>query len=189
MRHHKKDHPIITPDVDEETADLQTSKTQMKCAMHALQSLGEQLITLKKDELTALALPERLFDAIMEAKRITDWGAVKRQKQYIGKLMRDVDANTIQAHLDTLHGTSQVHNAWFHRLEKIRDSLLADDQALAALLCEYPTIQVQSLRICIRNARKERSEHRPPKYFRALFQMLKEMMPAPSIQSTTGEEQ
>ena len=184
MHNHGKNNLSIHHLQDENTACSEVSKTQIKQAMLALQSLGERLITLKKTELEALALPEKLFDAILEAKKITHWSAIKRQKQYIGRLMRDVDTKPIQTYLDAIHGVSQEHNAWLHRLEKLRESLLTTDQALQALLSQYPHVNVQALRTLIRNVHKEKMENKPPKHFRALFQMLKALIPEPcNIQS------
>lgn len=155
------------------------SKTQIKNAMLALQNLGEALIELKKSELVALSLPENLFDAILEAKKLTHWGAIKRQKQYIGRLMRDIDSTPIKAYLDALNQVSDVHNAWLHPLEKLRESLLKDDKAVQDFLSICPTTDLQALRTLIRNARKEREANHPPKHFRALFQRLKEIIPEP----------
>lgn len=167
--------------LENEPAPQEPSKTRVKQAMLTLQSLGEQLITLNKQELHTLALPEKLHEAILEAKRITDWGAIKRQKQYIGRLMRDVDAAPLQAYMDNINGVSKEHTAWLHRLEKLRESLLAEDQALASLLNDYPSTEIQILRTLIRNARKEKIDNKPPKHFRALFQKLKELIPEPSL--------
>jgi ribosome-associated protein len=171
----------LPPDnLNEESATHDISKTKVKQAMLALQALGEQLIELKKSELDALALPERLLEAILAAKRLTHWGAIKRQKQYIGRLMRDIDPAPIQAYLTTIQGVSQEHNAWLHRLEKLREALLVDDHALQLLLTEHPDTDVQALRTLIRNVRKERAEGKPPKHFRALFQLLKKMIAEPA---------
>lgn len=155
------------------------SKTQIKNAMLALQALGEALIALKKSELLALSLPENLLDAILEAKKLTHWGAIKRQNQYIGRLMRNIDSAPIKTYLDALNQVSDVHNAWLHRLEKLRESLLKDDKAVQDFLSICPTTDLQALRTLIRNARKEREANHPPKHFRALFQRLKEIIPEP----------
>ena len=172
-----------------ETEENLPSKTQIKNAMLQLQELGEQLITLKRSELLQLSLPEKLIDAIVEAKRLTHWGALKRQKQYIGRLMRDIDHAPIQAYLDSLNNVNEAHNAWLHRLEKCRESLLSNDQALQKLLEDHPQADKQALRTLIRNARKEREENRPPRYFRELFQTLKKLIPEPAVAITSSTQE
>ena len=189
MRNNIPPHFSPNTDANEESETHDISKTQVKQAMLALQSLGEQLIELKKSELEALALPEKLFDAIIEAKKLTHWGAIKRQKQYIGRLMRNVDPAPIQTYLAKVNGISQEHTAWLHRLEKLREELLTHDQALQLLLNDYPNTDVQALRTLIRNARKERAADNPPKYFRALFQTLKKMIAEPAIPKDQTEEE
>lgn len=157
------------------------SKSQKKREMKDLQSLGDQLVKLSNEHLRTLDLPERLLDAVREAKRLTAWGAISRQSQYIGKLMREVDPTPIQALLDRLQGKSDEHSAWLHQLERTRERLLADDKALQDLLTKHPQADAQYLRTLIRNARKERDEQKPPKNFRVLFQSLKELMPEPEL--------
>lgn len=186
MRKNKENSAPKDDTFDLETEDGLPSKTQVKNAMLALQTLGEQLITLKKNELLSLLLPENLIDAILEAKKLTHWGAIKRQKQYIGRLMRDIDPAPIQTYFDRINNVSHTHTAWLHRLEKLRESLLNEDQALQKLLEAYPQTNIQALRTLIRNARKEREENKPPKYFRELFQMLKEIIPEPEIPPVTS---
>jgi ribosome-associated protein len=171
----------LAPILNEESEQHDSSKTKVKQAMLALQALGEQLIALKRSELEALALPEKLLDALIEAKKLTHWGAIKRQKQYIGRLMREIDPAPLQAYLATVQGVSQEHNAWLHRLEKLREALLIDDHALQLLVIDYPHIDVQALRTVIRNARKERAADKPPKHFRILFQLLKQIINEPAL--------
>lgn len=185
-----RENTILKNNTDEvETEDSLPSKTQIKNAMLELQGLGEQLIPLKRSELLQLSLPEKLIDAILEAKRLTHWGALKRQRQYIGRLMRDIDPVPIQAYLDSINHVNQAHNAWLHRLEKLRGSLLTQDKALEQLLATYPQTDRQALRTLIRNARKEREESKPPRYFRELFQLLKEMIPEPASPIRHSQEE
>lgn len=157
------------------------SKSQRKRDMKDLQALGDRLVKLSNENLRTLNLPERLYDAVREAKRLTAWGAISRQSQFIGKLMRDIDPTPIQALLDRLQGKSDEHSAWLHLLERTRERLLSDDKALQDLLSKHPEADAQYLRTLIRNARKERDEQKPPKHFRVLFQSLKELMPEPEL--------
>ena len=162
---------------DEELVDLPPSKTKIKKQMLELQNLGEQLAALNKDQLKELELPENLRDAINEVKRMTKFGAISRQMQYIGRLMRDVDAAPIIAKLEVWNGTSRQHIAWLHQVENWRDRLLAEPDALTELLAAYPQSDAQRLRALIRNALKEKELQKPPKSFREIFQVLREIIP------------
>ena len=162
---------------DEELIDLPPSKTKIKKQMLELQNLGEQLAALNKDQLNELDLPENLRDAINEVKRMTKFGAISRQMQYIGRLMRDVDAAPIIAKLEVWNGTSKQHITWLHQVENWRDRLLADPNALTELLAAYPQSDVQHLRTLIRNALKEKEMQKPPKSFREIFQILRDIIP------------
>lgn len=173
----------VTADDDEE---LPPSKTKIKKQMHELRDLGKELTELGKDQLAQLALPENLRDAIREIKNINKFGAQRRQMQYIGKLMRDVDTAPILAKLDAWKGTSQQHIGYMHQLERWRERLLQSDSALTELLAAYPQADAQRLRTLIRNAQKESenylAEHpmevgKPPKNFREIFQVLREIIP------------
>ena len=81
---------------DSDEIDLPPSKTKVKKQMHDLQELGEQLTELSKEHLAELDIPENLRDAVREMKKIKSFGAIKRQMQYIGKLMRDIDPAPVQ---------------------------------------------------------------------------------------------
>lgn len=172
------------PILDEESAESLydgPSKSQRKRDMLALQDLGIALTELGKEQWKKLDLPEALLTALADAKKITAHGALKRQRQYIGKLMRDVDPVPIQAYLDTLKGDNDVHNAWLHHLERTREALLASDDAFSDLLAEHPDVDIPDLRQLVRNARAERGTDKPPKHYRALFQFLKELYPEPAL--------
>ncbi|WP_148716176.1 ribosome biogenesis factor YjgA [Chitinolyticbacter meiyuanensis] len=168
------------------------SKSQMKRDMTALQDLGEALIPLEPKVLQTLDLPERLYNALIEAKRLKANGAIARQKQYIGKLMRDVDPAPIQALLDARAGVSDRHNAWLHQLERARERLIGDAKTVEAFVEQHPGLDIQRLRQLIRAAQKERADAAagkqvPPKAFRELFQLLKEIIPEPPLVPDTEE--
>lgn len=167
---------------------LPVSKTRRKQEMHALQDMGEQLIQLDIKRLAELDLPETLADAILEAKRIRKHGALRRQRQLIGKLMRDVDPAPIQEKLDAWNGLSSQHTAWLHLLERWRERLLADELALGELGQKYPTADLQQLRLLTRNAEKERLANKPPKSFRTLFQELQKIIPEGSREPAGNNE-
>jgi ribosome-associated protein len=160
--------------------ELPPSKTQIKKQMHELRDLGEELTDLSKDQLAQLDIPENLRDAVREMHRINKFGAQRRQLQYIGKLMRDVDPAPIVAKLNAWKGYSQQHTAYMHQLERWRDRLLESDTALTELLADHPETDVQRLRALIRNAQKEQVAGKPPKNYREIFQVLKEIIPEPA---------
>jgi ribosome-associated protein len=172
-------------DLPEDEAGLTLpSKSQLKRESEALQKLGEALVDLNRAQLAQLDLPEKLVTAVLDCQRLGNGPALKRQRQYIGKLMRDVDAAPIRAYLDRLKGNDAQQLAWLQRIERQRDALLASDEAVQALIAEHPDLDIQALRQRVRNARAERAaiaagQHKPPKHFRALFQFLKALYPAP----------
>ncbi len=163
--------------VDDEV--LPPSKTKIKKQMHELRDLGKELTELSKDQLAQLDIPDGLRDAVREMKNINKFGAQRRQIQYIGKLMREVDPAPIIARLDGWKGKSQPHIAYAHTLERWRERLLESDQALTDLLAAHPGCDVQRLRALIRNTHKEKAANRPPRSFREIYQALREIIPEP----------
>jgi len=163
--------------------DLPPSKTKIKQQMHDLQDIGEQLVELSNDRLKELDLPERLFDAVREMKRINKFGAQRRQMQFIGRLMREVETAPIVAKLEVWSGKSHQHIAWLHQIERWRDRLLEDESALTELLADHPAADAQRLRALIRNALKEKEQAKPPKSYREIFQILREIMPEQTAQT------
>lgn len=156
--------------------EIWVSKTQKKKQMDELQDLGMALTELSSETLKKMALPEDLYEAVREYKKITSNSAVKRQRQYIGRLMRDIDPEPIRTFLAKLKGDNQAHNAFLQRVEQARSRLLADDHALTAFMADFPHADAGSLRTLIRNARKEQEQQKPPKNFRALYQEIKQVM-------------
>ena len=138
-----------------------------------LQSLGAALVALPESQLNGLGLQSPLLDAVMEAKRITSHEAKRRQLQYVGRLMREVDPEPIRAALAAVEGSSAQAAAAHRRLEALRERLLADDEALTRFALEHPGADLQELRALIRNARREQKEAKPPRAFRELFRVLK----------------
>jgi ribosome-associated protein len=159
--------------------ELPPSKTKIKKQMLDLQDLGKTLTGLSKEKLRELDLDENLLEAILEYKRITKFGALSRQLQYIGRLMRDVDPAPIQARLDAWNGVSRQHTAWLHQVEQWRGRLLEQPEALTELLSAHPQADAQHLRTLIRNAQKEREANKPPRSYREIFQVLREIIPQP----------
>jgi len=156
--------------------ELQISKTQRKREMQALQDLGEELVALGTDKLAELELSTRLLDAVVEAKRISKFGALRRQMQYVGRLMRDADADAIRSQLDVWKGTSVAETARLHSIERWRARLIEDAVALGELLDQFPHADAQRLRALIRNVKREAEAKKPPKCFRELFLELREII-------------
>lgn len=158
---------------DEETAP---SKTQRKQQMEALQTLGEELVALPADRVRKIDIPDELRDAVRDAQRMTrPDDARRRQMQYIGKLMRSVDIEPVRAALEQVRSTSAQETARLHRLEKLRSDLLADEKVLGEIAARHPSADLQQLRSLRRAALKEQERMSPPRSYRAIFQMLKEI--------------
>ena len=169
-----------------EQEDEWVSKTQMKKQMNDLQALGMELTKLSSDTLKKIGLDEDLFEAIATYKKITSNSALKRQAQFIGRLMRDTDPAPIEAYLAKLRGDNAAHNAFLQRVEQARTRLLADDGAITQFMADFPQADAGKLRTLIRNTKKEQEQNKPPKNFRALFQEIKAVMEAG--QSDVSEE-
>lgn len=150
------------------------SRTKKKEHVEELQKLGAALVALAPAQLEALAIPAILLAAVLEAQRITSHEAKRRQLQFIGKVMRKIDAEPVRAALATVAGQSAAARAQQKRLESWRERLIGDDSALTAYANEHPDADVQALRALIRNARKEIAESKPPRAQRELFRLIRE---------------
>jgi ribosome-associated protein len=154
------------------------SKSELKRQSNELQKLGEQLIDAPRDRVKRVQMPENVRDAILVCQTITNHEGRRRQLQYVGKMMRTLDEEevaVIQRTIESWKGASKAETASLHALERRRDKLLADDKALTQLLEEHPQLEAQHLRTLIRNARKEQAENKPPKAYREIFQILKDL--------------
>lgn len=149
------------------------SKSARKLEVQSLQELGERLIDLPAERLKRVPLPDHLRDAVMDARRFTQHGAIRRQKQYIGKLMREIETEPIAAAIKAFDGDSAEDTARLHRREKLRDQLVEDESVLTELTRRYPHANVQLLRQLRRNVIKERQENKPARAYRLLYQELK----------------
>jgi ribosome-associated protein len=170
------------------------SKTDLKRESDKLQALGEDLLTLRADLLASLDLSDKLLDALNEAKRITNFEGRRRQMQFIGKLMRLLEPETIaaaQAALETQHKGSAEEKLALHQAEQWRDRLLVDDDALTEWLTVEREAGIESdpqhLRALIRQARKDQQAQPPEstgaalrhgKAYREIFQTVKAALAA-----------
>ncbi len=151
------------------------SKSQAKREMDALQALGARLVELNKDRLAKIAMPDELREAVNDARRFTKHEARRRQLQYIGRLMRDVDPAPIQAAIDEIDGVSAAANARMHALERLRARLIEDEGVLDEIARRHATADFQHLRQLRRNALKEQAAGKPPRAYRELFRVLREL--------------
>ena len=156
------------------------SKTQLKAEADEKQALGEALLTLRTDLMARLSLPDKLLDALKEARRITNFEGRRRQMQFIGKLMRPLDTEPIRAAIDEQANGSADLTLALHLAEQWRDKLIASDDALSHWLTDYPGTESQQLRALIRQARKDIAKPETPgeaprhgKSYREIFQLVK----------------
>jgi len=165
------------------------SRTDLKRESEELQSLGEGLLALHGDAFEQLPLSHALHNAILEGKRINARGGGRRQRQLIGKLMRQQEEETIEAVRAAIalqHGMSARDKAALHLAENWRDRLISDDEALAQWLAENPGTDAQQLRALIRQARKDAGSDKPdglPRHgraFRSIFQLVREQLTKPA---------
>src|SRR5206468_4947269 len=163
------------------------SRTELKKESTELQKVGEALLTVRSDLFERLDLPEGLVSALDQVRRITNFEGRRRQMQYVGKLMRQLDPEVLQSVRDALeeqHSGSAQQTLALHAAEKWRDDLIADDDALQSWLQSHPETDVQQLRALIRQARKdsaptqdEISRGQAPRRgraYREIFQLVRE---------------
>ena len=165
------------------------SRTELKRESTELQKIGEDLLNLRAEPLVALALPDKFVDALAEAKRITNFEGKRRQMQFIGKLMRQLEPELLQAirdALDAQHGGSAAESRALHLAETWRDRLIAEDPVFALWVASYPQTDAQQLRAQIRQARKDAKPERPGvavrhgKAYRDIFKTVREALEAPA---------
>ncbi len=167
-------------EIDETPELVPVSKTRKKQEMHDLQELGEELVKLPESRLAKLSLPEGLREAIMDCRRITKHEALRRQLQFIGRLMRGVDPAPIHAQMNVWRGQTSQATALMHKIERWRDRLIAEEGALTEFLRDVPGVDATEARQLIRNACREAAENKPPKSSRALFRLIRDALESPA---------
>jgi len=148
------------------------SKTQRKRQMLELQDVGAALVKLSPEQLAHLDLPENLREAVLACKRFTKHEAIRRQVQYIGRIMRELDVGPIAEKLAVLHAPSRRQTALLHVAERWRTDLMADPESMARFVQEFPDADAHRLRALVDAAREEKRAALPPKRFRELFHVL-----------------
>lgn len=183
-RHHSLPALPAAPEGEPFLEAAKPSKTQLKKVSHDLQALGEALLELPKAKLAKLPMPERLLDALNELRRIKNFEGRRRQLQFVGKLMRDVDPQPLREAVAEQRLPSARQTLALHQAEAWRDRLIDDDTALTEWLDSHPADDVQALRTLVRNARKEAQQaaaaqandgtwERKARHYRDLFQHIK----------------
>jgi ribosome-associated protein len=153
------------------------SKSQKKRDCHALQKISDRLLKLKRDELALIDLPAELEDAIKETQRIRSNSALKRQRQYLGKIMRSVDSDAIEQQLNRVLHRNDTNTAQFRKIEKWRDRLIENDkEVLGEIIQQLPDVDRHHLHNLVRQAAKESKEQKPPAAARKLFRYLKDVV-------------
>ena len=162
------------------------SRTDLKRESDELQDLGKELLTLRADLLNGIGLPDKLIGALAEAKRITNFEGKRRQMQFVGKLMRKITPEQVQATraaLTTQRSGSAEEKLALHLAEQWRDRLISQDSAQAEWIAHHPGTDIQQLRALIRQARKDIAKPETPgeaprhnKAYREIFQLVKQAM-------------
>lgn len=180
--------------------DTDVSRTDLKRESTELQKLGESLLNLRADLLAKLDLPDKLLEAMAEAKRITNFEGKRRQMQFVGKLMRQLDPAVLDAARAALveqHMPSARETALLHTAEQWRDRLIADDEAVAAWIKDFPQTDTQQLRALVRQARKDAPPvdkaavsqglaPRQSRAYREVFQLVRELLA--SVDASDAEQ-
>jgi len=160
---------------EEEEEIIWVSKSEMKRDMEALQKMGEELVELTPNALAKIPLDEELMDAVRDAQRFKN-EARRRQLQRIGKLMRQIEIEPIQAALDMLRNKHSQATVALKKLELKRDKLIENgDSMINAIMVDHPEADRQRLRQLVRQANKEKAQSKPAKAYREIFQYLKEL--------------
>ncbi len=162
---------------DENTViDDGPSKSQVKRECHHLLDMGEEILKLKTEDRHSLSLPEDIEEAIATALKIKSRSGLKRQRQYVGKLLRSLDSEEVESRLKKIQHQHDTNTAQFKRLEKWRDKLIDNNkETLNEVITRFPEINRQHINQLIRMANQERQRNKPPAAARKLFKYLHEL--------------
>ncbi|MCK4710334.1 MAG: DUF615 domain-containing protein [Gammaproteobacteria bacterium] len=152
------------------------SKSQLKRDSHHLVDIGDEILKLKPNDIQSLDLTAELEDAITTALKIKSRSGLKRQRLYIGKLLRSADYSSIESQLRKIQHRQDTNTAQFKRLEKWRDNLIENDKkTLHEVISHYPEVDRQHINQLIRAAKQEKERDKPPAASRKLFKYLREL--------------
>jgi ribosome-associated protein len=165
-------------EVDDSGFAIRPNKSALKRESHDLEQLGIALAELPTEKLAKVPMPDKLAEAVKAARSITSFGALKRQRKFVAKLLRDMDDVTpIRERLDSFNQNTAEAIHRHHLIERWRDRMLAgDDSDINAFLADHPEADRQKLRQLCRDARKEQQAEAPPRSARQLFQYLRGVM-------------
>jgi ribosome-associated protein len=162
------------------------SKSQLKRDSHHLIDVGEDILKLSPEDMRSLHLPDELSDAIATALKIKSRSGLKRQRLYIGKLLRSIDSDDIESQLRKIQHRHDTNTAHFKRLEKWRDSLIDKNKTtLNEVISRYPEVDRQHLNQLIRAAQLEKQHNKAPAASRKLFKYLRELEDGKAVSSGT----
>lgn len=178
------------------------SKTRLKKQMHDLQALGKELDEMPAHRLKAIVgMPESLLDALLDLKRTRSHEGRRRQLQYIGKIMRGIDAEPLREAVASFKLPGAKETLALHTAERWRDRLIAEDDAFTQWMGEHPGTDAQALRTLIRNARKDQATaaaaaaqgaeaptERKGRAYRELFQQIKSTLAAAAAAAAQDDE-
>jgi len=151
------------------------SKSQLKRESDALQKVGEELISLSTSDLDSMELPDELDNAVRTARKIQSRGGLKRQRQLIGKIMRQIDNTLVEKQLAIIKHQHDTNTVAFRRIEQWRDRLLANDKtALTEIINIHPDIDRQHINQLVRQALREQKQEKPPASARKLFKYMRD---------------
>jgi len=151
------------------------SKTELKRDSKKIQEFGRKISELSMNKIELFEFPSNIFNAIVDLKKINSNSAKKRQVQFLGKLLREIDLSAAVLTMEGLKVSSQKEIQKNHIVEKWRDELISNNNSLKKFIDEFPNIDKQSLRQAIANAQKERNTS-SPKYSRQLYKILKDII-------------
>lgn len=165
---------------DDDEADTGPSKTALKAEDHARQALGVALSELPAGRLATLEMPEDLQKALRDYKSITAHGAKKRQRKYLGRLLRNLDVEAFEREVENFAAGNKAQARALHQVERWRDELVADDEAVTRWMTEYPDTDAQHFRSLVRAARKHDAatgvSERHGRAYRELFRYIREKL-------------
>ena len=158
--------------------DSVVSKTELKKDSKKIQQFGRKISELTINNIEAFKFPLNIYEAVIGLKNLKSNSAKKRQVQYLGKLLREIDLTDAFLVMKQLKVSSQKEIQRNHIIEGWRDKLLSNNDSITEFIDEYPKIDRQSLRQTVSNAQKEKKDNKPPKHSRQLFKLIKDIIMA-----------
>ncbi len=159
--------------MDDENKEF-VSKTELKKESKEIQAFGKKISALSLEEISTFNFPDNISSAIKDCKSIKSNAAKKRQVQYLGKLLREIDLSEAYLRINQINSNSQLEVQKNHKAEIWRDRLIQNKNALTEFIGLFPNIDRQKIRQLIQNTLKEIKSSNPPKYYRQLFKYIKE---------------